>query len=231
MSSPSHGEQRAGLITATDAKTIMSGGAAAWETLIAAKWADDGSDFATAIGGARGHGHEQEPLGRAKFWERHPEYEIEAPGLVPFGRRGFTKDHPYRRLLACSPDGKLIARSCKIGHPPVVTYGLEVKSPVEEGTFLAYNADLSRRTVPMIHVEQVRFSLWITGWDGWHYAIHHGERYAELLVTPDSPEQQAWIKRFRPRLDAFITQYLAGQPPVRDKLDASGLASLIRRTT
>lgn len=218
--SATHGQQRAGLITASIASTIMRGSDQAWETLIRNLWDDDGSEFAMATGGARAHGHLQEPVGRSKFWERHPEYDFETVELVPFRRAGFAKGHRYRRLLGCSPDAKLV-----YALDGALAGGLEIKSPVDKDTFTAYNAEIARRRLPHAHADQVRFSLWVTGWREWWYVVHHGEDYAQLKVSDDL-DQHAWVKRFRPRLDAFLDQYLAGQKPERDKLAASALARL-----
>lgn len=216
-----HGAERAGLITASIAKTIMRGSDSAWETLISNLWSDDGEDFATAVSGARGHGHQQEPVGRGKFWERNPQYELYFPEMVHFQRRGYSSAHQFRRLLACSPDaGLLDARTGKrVG-------GLEVKSPVERDTFVNLNAEVARRNVPFCHVDQVRFSIWCTGWDCWYYVIHHGEEdYCELRVENDD-EQEEWVRRFIPRVTAFIDQYLAGKKAERDKLGAGELLKL-----
>ncbi len=222
MSAPTHGQQRAGLITASIASVIMRGSDQAWETLIRNLWADDGSEFAMATGGARAHGHLQEPVGRSKFWERHPEFDFQTVELQPFSRPGFPKSHRYRRLLGCSPDGQLIdVRSGRVAG------GIEVKSPVDKGTFDAYNAEIARRRLPHAHADQVRFSLWARAWPCWWYVVHHEDDYAELCVRPGTPEQIDWVARFRPRLDAFLDQYLAGIKPERDKLGAGALAALL----
>lgn len=220
MDRKTHGEARSGMITASVASTIMGGGAKAWETLIRNLWADDGSDFASTTNDARGFGHEHECVGRSLYWERHPRFEIDDPKFVPFARRGFKPSHPYRRLLACSPDFGVLVDGRRKG-------GGEVKSPTSLEVFNTYNAHASRGKVPPEHVDQVFFSMWITGWNAWAFVTHFEGRYAEAVITSQDPMFLAWVARFRPKLDAFISEYMDGEKPERDKLSAKSLASLL----
>jgi len=222
MDRKEHGTARSGLITASIASVIMKGGEGAWDTLIRNLWSDDGSDFTVASGGARAFGLEHECVGRSLFWERHAKLEIDDPKFVHFSRKGFRTNHPYRRLLACSPDlGVLNPDGSRWG-------GGEIKSPTSIEVYTGYTVYTSRDTVPPEHVDQVFFSMWVTGWENWVFATHFNERYAETITTNQSPRFQAWVKSFRPKLDAFIAAYLEGKKPERDKLSASSLASLLR---
>lgn len=222
-----HGQARAGLITASVARVVMSGGEGAWDSLVAALWADDGSDFAKASTGARGFGHEQEKVAAGKFWERHPELELDTPEFVMFKRKGFKTSHPYRLLLGVSPDMGLILPSASHVVPPRRIGGGEIKSPTTEGTYNAYVAHMVRGKLPPEHEDQVRYSIFVTGWPGWYFVTHFGPKlYKEMYVLPDA-DQFAWEARFRPRLDAFIKLYLEGHKPERDKLNAGGLAGLL----
>lgn len=221
-----HGRERAGRVTASVASVIMSGGEAAWDTLLARMWADDGSDFASPSTGARAHGHEYEAVGRALFWERHHSMTINESDFVKFRRSGFPLNHQYRRMLGCSPDGIAVLGT----GPNRKTYGVEIKSPVDVGVYTVYAAFCARHQLPPEHTDQVFFSLWVTGWHGWYFVTHHTGQYAEHFVSAGDPAFKAWTKRFRPRVAAFLKLYETGQKPERDKLDASGLAALIRAT-
>lgn len=223
MDRTDHGSKRSGLITASVARTIMSGNAQAWDSLVTKLW-DDGTEFAAPSTGARAFGHEQEQYARAKFWERYPHLDIDNPEFVSFQRRGYAKDHPYRMLLACSPDmGVIDSMSRKR------TAGGEIKSPTTEGTYQAYAADLARGRLPREHEDQVRFSIFVTGWD-WVFIAHFGELYKDLWVSGRGQSEYAqreWQDKFTPRLDAFIKLYLEGKQPKRDKLNVKGLQGLL----
>lgn len=222
MSRETHGKARAGLITASVARTVMSGSDKAWETLAASLWADDGAEFAAPSYGARRHGLVQEKVAIGKFWELHPELDIEPVDFLKFKRKGYKADHPYRLVLGISPDMVLIRI---LGRLTRRVAGGEIKSPVEEGTYRAYVADIARGNIPVDHIDQVRFSIFVAGLP-WYFITHHGENYKELYVEPDD-RQREWERRFLPRLDAFIKFYLEGQKPERDKLDPGGLAGLL----
>lgn len=228
MSKMEHGAQRAGLITASIARTIMSGSPSSWDSLIERLWADDGSQFAQASQGARAFGHENEDVGRGLFWERNPHLEVDEPGFQPFSRPGFGKGHPYRSMLGYSPDSGVIETKTgeRIG-------GLEIKSPTTEGTWRAYAAHCSRLEVPPEHKDQVYFSLWAGNWRRWYFVAHFkpedGEHlYCQTVVGQDAMKQSGWVQRFRPKLDAFIDLYRKGVQAERDKLNAGGLAALLR---
>lgn len=231
MSKAEHGKDRSGLITASIARTIMTGGPDAWESLSKALWADDGSEFAQSSFGARAHGHEWEPVGRSMFWDRHPQLEIDESEFVRFSRKGFAKTHEYRRMLGFSPDG--VVRNAKDGE---LLGGIEIKSPTSPDTWREYVECCSRLHLPPAHEDQVYFSLWASGWRRWYFVSHFESedgpeaprQYVETVVGQDDLENSGWVNRFRPKLDAFLRFYLDGEKPERDKLAAGGLAALLR---
>jgi len=225
----SHGSQRAQRVTASVARTIMSGNQQSWETLARKLWADDGSQFdAGSSSGPCAHGHEHEEYAKGKFWLRHPDMELSPVKFVKFRRPGYSKDHPYVRLLGCSPDMCLMWGHVK---PAVrLAGGGEIKSPTTEGTFRAYAADMSRGHLPRDHEDQVRFSLWVTRWPCWFFVTHFGEddnNYRELIVLNNTADQRHWEARFKPRIDAFLKFYIEGEQPQRDKLGGDDLAKLL----
>lgn len=223
-----HAQERVARVTASVARTIMSGSQSAWETLARKLWTDDGSDFTAASTGARAFGQEHEKFAAAKFWTRHPDLEQAPVKFIKFKRAGYKADHPYVRLVGCSPDMCLLWTHLE---KPQIAGGGEIKSPTTEGTFRAYVADMIRGHLPPEHVDQVRFSLWVTGWPTWWFVTHFGEdsddTYRELIVPRASLAQQEWEARFRPRLDAFLKFYIEGEPPKRDKLGLDALTSML----
>lgn len=226
--SETHGQERVARITASVAKVIMSGSQPAWETLCRNLWADDGSQFDAPTTGARAHGHEHEQYAKGKFWTRHPEMDQAPVKFVKFKRAGYKADHPYVRLLGCSPDMCLLWNHLE---KVKIAGGGEIKSPTTEAGFRAHVASMMRGHLPPEHVDQVRFSLWCTGWPWWIFVTHFGEdsddTYRELIVPNASLEQRAWEDRFRPRVDAFLKFYIEGRPPQRDKLGAQSLADML----
>lgn len=221
MDRAEHGARRAGLITASIARVVMHGGAGAWDTLVQELFADTGERFAAPSVGACAHGHRMEPIAKAKFWERNPGMDIDEPDFERFQRRGYAKDHPYRQLLACSPDfGVLSLQGQRLG-------GGEVKSPVDVSTYYVYASSMQRGKLPHEHEDQVRFSLFVTGWETWYFVTHHGELYEQLPVYNGTEAQKAWESRFKPRVDAFIDLYLHGRRAERDKLGGGDLAKLL----
>lgn len=224
-----HGEARVQRVTASVARTVMSGSQQAWETLSRRLWADDGSQFdAPSQSGPCAFGHEHEEYARGKFWTRHPNLTQEPVKFVKFKRPGFRKDHVYSRMLGVSPDMVL---SWNHLEKPQLAGGGEIKSPTTEATFRTYVAHMARGHLPPEHEDQVRFSLFVTGWPTWWFVTHFGEdnddNYRELLVPRASLAQDAWENRFRPRLNAFLKFHMEGEPPKRDKLGGGDLAKLL----
>lgn len=211
-----HGQQRLGYVTASVAKIVMSGGQDAWASLSKRMWADDGSEFGQAARGARAFGHEQEPFGIAKFWERHPELEPfdDAPPFI-----GVSYFVPYggeRVLIGCSPD-RVFTREGTLRR-----VGIQVKSPVERGTFLGYNAYCSRNEVPPEHRDQVQHELLVLDsyeWCSheWYFVTHHGDDYAEARVQPD----ERWREEYLKRLVAFWKFHNENVIPERTKLGSA----------
>lgn len=224
MDRADHGKLRAGLVTASVARTIMSGSQSSWATLAKTLWADDGSGFAAPTTGARAFGHEFETVGRSLFWERHPEYEIDDPKFVPYADREHGTPDRYHNVVGCSPDfGVMEARHSIF----VRVGGGEVKSPTSEDQFNVYAGYTSRNRIPPDHLDQVLFSLWVTGWSRWFFVTHFNGRYAETSISTLDELYGLWLDRFLPKLDAFLKLYLDGVKSPRDKLGAKSLADLL----
>lgn len=202
-----HGEQRLGYVTASVAGTIMRGSQEAWETLSKRMWADDGSEFGVATHGPRAHGHRQEPFGIAKFWERHPALE-RIEDHPPFLAK-VIRHNGQSILIGCSPDA--------LFHHPgdrKAVVGIQVKSPVERGTFMAYVPYCCRFEVPPEHRDQVQHELLASGAESWWFVAHHEDEYTDTRVAPDP----AWRERYLPRLAAFWKFHNDNIQPERSRL-------------
>jgi hypothetical protein len=205
MDREEHGKLRAGKITGTLAHTIMYGGADAWATAIKNLWADTGETFARTGGiEACAHGIEYEGVGAAKFWERHPEYEMEHEPYYNYTGalmelRGYVGTSPDRVLY----DDKGYRRA-----------GLEVKSPTEENKIIQHlpknPADM--RSNP--HFAQCQHGMLVLDVPRWYQVVHFEDQYFELIMDVDT----LWLSRYLPRLRDFIRQYEGGNPAPRRKL-------------
>lgn len=172
-----HGEQRLGLLTSSKAKIIMHGSSRAWESLRRELWGSDANDFdAKPATGARAYGHEHEAEGAAKFWERHPEYELREGGFHTW----HEPIHPLNGWLGSSPD-RLLWQAVDMPH------GLEVKSPTSAERVSGH--DLRK------HYDQCQHGLLVTRWPMWWLAVHHGELYQEWPMTPDLEWQAEYLRK------------------------------------
>lgn len=203
MDREEHGKARAGKITGTCAHTIMYGSQSAWDTLINQLWADDGTQFAEAVGGARGHGHDWESVGAAKFWDRHPEYDHEDPKYADYS--GPIRE--FRGMLGYSPDRILKLDGLRIA-------GLEIKSPTcaENVAYhiIAPGADPRGN----VHFSQCQHSLLASGLNHWYQVVHFEEQYFEYRHDIDGP----WRERYIAKLHEFIRQYNGAKPKPRRRL-------------
>lgn len=180
-----HGEKRLGLLTSSRAHVIMHGSRRAWQGLRDALWAETAQDFDQQVKtGARGWGHEHEAEGVAKFWERHPEYEIEPGGFHTYDNPG----HPLHGWLGSSPDRKLIplTRTRTRGRKPPI-FGLEIKSPTSPENYETHRV--------AFHYDQCQHGILVTGWPGWWLAVHHDELYKEQWIEPDMAWQESYLRR------------------------------------
>ncbi len=222
MNTLAHGQARAGLVTASIASVIMRGGQGAWDTLSKKLWADDGTEFAAPVGGARQHGHVMEKVGSAKWWADNPEYDLEAGEFIEYaGRRQRWRGH-----LGISPDGRIVDTTSR-----KMLKGLEVKSPVEYEKYCLLRDEMLRTAEPPDeHRDQVYFSIMVARIP-WVYLVHstsegHEDEYAAMEFPLDNLSTTGWFDRFEPRLDAFLKFHHEGAAPVRRALPAKELKKL-----
>lgn len=198
-----HGQLRAGLLTSSRAKVIMRGSPRSWDTLRDELWRDSGEEFAASTGGAREYGHEHEAEGAAKFWERHPEFEILPAPFFTFTR---LSNSPLNGMLGSSPD-RLLMRA----NERRAKRGLEVKSPTSEETFEKHNIDS--------HIDQCQHGMLVTGFSEWFLVVHHGELYKEFHLSAD----RDWQSRYLQRAEKFIEFCYQGKSVKRRRLRISDL--------
>ena len=206
MTREEHAQQRRGMIGASVAHTIMRGTPKGWASLIKRLWEDDGTQFAVEVGGARGFGHTQEAAGAAKFWERHPEFELMT--LTWLDANSAYIEPEIAALTGCSPDRLVI--DAMTGN---AIAGLEVKSPE--------NPELFDKHLDG-HIDQIQHSMLVPGATGWWFVVHNEERYEERLCLPD----EHWRNLYVPRLRAFVRQYNEGVSPTRRKVRMSDLTDI-----
>lgn len=196
-----HGEQRLGLLTSSKAKIIMHGSQRAWDSLRKELWAGEAADFDDkTTTGARAYGHEHEAEGAAKFWERHPEYELRKGGFHLWHQPG----HPLHGWLGSSPDRLLL-------NALMEPRGLEIKSPTTEHNLGHHLLDK--------HLDQCQHGLLVTGLPLWWLVVHHGDKYQEWRITPNP----AWQAEYLKRALAFHRFCYEGVPVKRRRLSATDL--------
>jgi len=201
-----HGKARAGKITGTMAHTVMYSGQKAWDTLIKQLWTDDGTEFAEAVYGARAHGHVYEPVGAAKFWDRHPEYDHEDPKYDDYS--GPIRE--FRGRLGYSPDRILKIDGLRVA-------GLEVKSPTTEDKIADHIVAGDPRGNK--HFSQCQHCLLSSGLNHWYQVVHFEDQYFEYRYDID----RVWRERYITRLREFISQLDGAAPKPKRKLRITDL--------
>jgi hypothetical protein len=178
MTPEEHGKLRAGKVTASVAHIIDTGGMKAWQTLAKKLWSDDGTDFAKNKGGARQYGHEHEAEGAAKFWEKHPEYEIiQQPWF------DYTGDiTEFRGFVGASPDRIILLDGKPVG-------GLEIKSPTKLSN-MAFHT-------PIQHYPQCAHGMLVTGLTEWVLFAHHGDTIREYKLRRDPSWEMIYVGKLR----------------------------------
>lgn len=185
MSSPdqTHGEARLGLLTSSKAHVITRGSQAAWDGLRKEMWAYTPESFDEKVTkGARAYGHEHEAEGAAKFWERHPDLEIELvtePVL-------YTGAGDLKGWLASSPD-RMAYDMLDVAPTNWQLIGVEVKSPTSAATFEYHGL--------REHMDQCQHGLLCTGWAKWFLVIHFEDLYREFEITRDLVWQAEYLRR------------------------------------
>lgn len=181
MSNPSdvikliHGQSRLGLLTSSQAKTIMHGSLRAWKSLSDKLWNEQPEDFTRPLTAATEYGHAHEAEGAAKFWEAHPWVTQMVEDQF------FTLKLQSGPALGSSPDRVLVGTGG-------LKHGLEIKSPTGEKNFDSHNLKA--------HWDQCQHGLLVTGFDSWFLYVHLGDRAAEWdSILPDSEWQRQYIKR------------------------------------
>lgn len=183
-----HGEQRLGILTSSQASVIMHGSLRAWESLSKRLWTEDAGQFDHSQGTpAMRYGHEHEAEGAAKFWERHPEVErMLSNQFYTRGLRGVP--------LGSSPDRVLVLRN-------LVVEGLEIKSPTR--------ADMLDAHLLRHHRDQCQHGLLVTRFPVWHLYVFFGDEFRDTEVLPDKNWQRAYAKRAK----AFWKFHTTGETP------------------
>jgi hypothetical protein len=209
-----HGKAREYMVTASMAKTIMHGGLRAWQTLITEIWKGDDGSFAASTGGAREFGHEMEDDGAAKFWDRHPEYEIRTELWFEYASVEYADLIGH---IGCSPDRTLWG----VGPRPRRQLGLEIKSPTMPETFHKHVLPVNQPIAKHPHFDQCQHSLLVTGLPGWWQVTHCGnDLYREVLITPS----KKWRAKYIPKLRHFLAMMNEGQGTKR-RMKLSDLSS------
>lgn len=194
MSNPSdvikliHGQSRLGLLTSSQAKTIMHGSLPAWKSLSVKLWNEQPEDFTRPLTTATEYGHAHESEGAAKFWESHPWV-----GKM-LENQFFTTKLPSGPVLGSSPDRVLV------GHHSGYL-GLEIKSPTGEKNFESHSLKA--------HWDQCQHGLLVTGFTAWFLYVHLGDRIAEWRVEPSN----AWQLEYAKRATAFWKFHNTGERP------------------
>lgn len=181
-----HARQRLGLLTSSQAKTIMHGSIRAWKSLSDKMWNEQPEDFCRKLSDATEYGHAHEAEGAAKFWMMHPGV------LQMLEDQFFTRTLPSGAALGSSPDRVLVG----LGNS-----GLEIKSPTDDATF-------ERHTLKA-HWDQCQHGLLVTGFKSWFLFVHLGDRVAEWDIRPDS----AWQAEYTKRAAAFWRFHYNGETP------------------
>jgi len=180
----------------------MHGSQRAWESLRRQLWGEEANDFdSKPTTGARAYGHEHEAEGAAKFWDRHPEYEMAEGGFYTYDNPG----HPLHGWLGSSPDRKLTFMDAV--HPR----GLEIKSPTAEHNLGHHLLDK--------HLDQCQHGMLVTGWPLWWLVVHHGDKYREWELKPNP----AWQAEYLKRALAFHRFCYEGRPVKRRRLSVTDL--------
>jgi len=183
-------------LTGSRAADLMSGSYKVWNTLARAMRGEQ-----PILGQKCGippldWGIQYEPMVRGWVWERHPEWDIEAPDLVLY----HDQEHPlFGPHVGCSPDGLILP----------VHWGLETKAPYNPEIHLSY---VREGVLPEQYKPQVQFCLWASGWARWLFVsgdprVEDDERYVEIEVLPDL----AYHARIEELAGEFLEGYLAGE--------------------
>lgn len=201
-----HGTRRLGLLTSSRAHIIMHGNRGAWEELRKQLWSETADGFDKQVkSGPRAWGHEHEAEGVAKFWERHPEYDIGPGGFHLY-------NNPVHRLhgwLGSSPDRALWKLpTMGAAHPK---HGLEVKSPTSADTFAKHQI--------ASHYDQCQHGILVTGWPVWWLVVHHGDLYKETMIQHDPRWQSEYLRK----AVAFWRYCYEDKPVTRRRLSATDL--------
>jgi len=105
-------------------------------------------------------GNELEPDAR-EYYSLAMDRRVETPGLIT-----------HKSLeAACSPDGRIVNTIEDGG----AYYGLEIKCPYNPGNHVKHMRVKSAGDLLNIepkHYWQICFSLWVSGWDCWHFVSY-----------------------------------------------------------
>jgi len=179
-----HGEMRAGRITSSVASLLFTGTRKSWERL--ARHLDDPPPFYQATSGPMADGVINEPKLAYRFLTRHPEITLmENPVLVEH----HDPDHPYRDLIASSPDRVVdgLPLECKFASTRV-RYDKLAKT-------------VNNNWIPPEHVPQCMWHAWIMGVDRCWFAVGTERQISDCLHPFDD------LSVCDRLLDEFLDQY------------------------
>jgi hypothetical protein len=124
-------------------------------------------------------GTEREPEARA-FFSLYTGLMVDEVGLCYYDER---------RDRGASPDGLIRGKK----------EGLEIKCP----SLFTHKEYLEGNKLPTEHIQQVQGSLYITGYDRWHFLSYFpGIKPFHIIVDRD----EIWIAKFSKILDEFVEE-------------------------
>ena len=151
MTPEQHASIRAGCITGSRIASIMNGSWQTWNTLALemreAKPVVIGQITANMPKPLK-HGIVFEKMAVAKFWQKHPEFEMTDPRWVPWFQK---EDQIHRIHCGCSPDRML--------EKDGVTVPLEIKCPYDPDVHQKYRNGYK---MPLIHWPQVAWEMMVS---------------------------------------------------------------------
>jgi hypothetical protein len=212
-----HGALRAGRITGSIAQRIMTSSRTAWNTIARDLRnprpfysVEDTPNMPAPL--AWGQIHEKQAT--ARFWDRHPEYDVWDPKFLYWHD---PTDRVRVRHFGYSPD-RLLSRTWT--DTPIG--GLETKCPYDGEVHLEV---LRARCVPNWCKWQIYHGMWVSDLEDWWFVSYDprveadGLDYFECRVIPSAQD----MTRLRSTLDEFLTGFTMGQRFTPLEPDAAAL--------
>lgn len=185
LSREEHGKARAGRISSSVAKLLITGTQKSWERL--ARHLDDPDPFYQSTSGPMAEGVKNEGKIAAKFYFNRCQQigEVDNPTVVYH----HDQDHPFRDLIIASPDRVIdgIPLECKWATKP------ERWAKLTEPMHIGY--------LPTEHRDQVEWQMWVMGVHRAWFAVGAHRNYLDVLYER---EDLSHIDR---ALEVFMSQY------------------------